>query len=81
MRSIHRQILALVYGVAVTTLALWALREGGRSPTVIISVVAMSMLTLMLIFGVEIDRIRVLDKFEIVFSDASDPEDSDSQNP
>lgn len=72
--------MALVYGVGVTTLGLWALREGGRSPTVIISVVAMSMLTLMLIFGVEIDRIRLLDKVEIVFSNAEEPED-DSQNP
>jgi hypothetical protein len=32
----------------------------------------MSMLTLMLIFGVEIDRIQILDKIVIVFSDNSD---------
>jgi hypothetical protein len=69
MESLHRQLLALVYGLAVTTLALWALRHGGQSPTVIISVVTMSMLTLMLIFGVEIDRIQILDKIVIVFSD------------
>jgi hypothetical protein len=71
----HRQILSFVYGVAVTAIALWALRQG-TTPTVIVSVVGMSMLTLMLIFGVEIDRIRVLDKVEIEFSDGGDVTDA-----
>jgi hypothetical protein len=71
MHSVHRQVLSLVYGVAVTAIAVLALNQGS-SPTVIVSVVAMSMLTLMLIFGVEIDTIRVLDKVEIQFTDPVD---------
>jgi hypothetical protein len=71
----HRQLLSFVYGVAVTAIALWALNQGS-SPTVIVSVVGMSMLTLMLIFGVEIDRIRVLDKVDIEFTDGGDTTDA-----
>jgi hypothetical protein len=78
MHRLHRQVLSLVYGVAVTAIAVLALNQGS-SPTVIVSVVGMSMLTLMLIFGVEIDTIRVLDKVEIQFTDGSDHQtDSDA---
>jgi hypothetical protein len=49
-------------------IALWALQQG-TGPYVILGVVGMSMLTLMLIFGVEIDEIRVLDKVQITFTE------------
>jgi hypothetical protein len=62
----------------VTAIAVLALNQGS-SPTVIVPVVGMSMLTLMLIFGVEIDRIRVLDKIEIEFTGSPDQQpDSDA---
>jgi hypothetical protein len=75
----HRQLLSFVYGIGVTAIALWALNQGSQ-PTVIIGVVGMSMLTLMLIFGVEIDRVRVLDKVEIEFTDGGSQQESDSQD-
>jgi hypothetical protein len=80
MRKMHRQLLSFVYGIGVTAIALWALNQGSQ-PTVIIGVVGMSMLTLMLIFGVEIDRVRVLDKVEIEFTDGGSqkPTESDTQ--
>jgi hypothetical protein len=46
---------------------------------VIISVVGMSMLTLMLIFGVEIDQIRVLDKVEIQFTDGAEQRETPAE--
>jgi hypothetical protein len=39
----------------------------------------MSMLTLMLIFGVEIDRVRVLDKVEIEFTDGGKKKTQEQQ--
>jgi len=69
----HRQVLSLVYGLGVMLIALWALQQGS-GPYVILGVVGMSMLTLMLIFGVEIDEIRVLDKVQITFTDTGDDE-------
>jgi hypothetical protein len=57
-----------VYGLGVMAIAMWALRQGS-GPTVVLGVVGMSMLTLLLIFGVEIDEIRVLDKVQITFTD------------
>jgi len=67
----YRQVISLVYGLGVIMIALWAL-EQGTGPYVILGVVGMSMLTLMLIFGVEIDEIRVLDKVKVTFTDTSD---------
>ena len=72
----YRQVISLVYGLGVIMIALWAL-EQGAGPYVILGVVAMSMLTLMLIFGVEIDRIQVLDKIQIDFTDTSDKNDDE----
>ena len=67
----YRQVISLVYGLGVIMIALWAL-EQGTGPYVILGVVGMSMLTLMLIFGVEISEIRLLDKLEITFTDTTD---------
>lgn len=67
----YRQVLSLLYGIGVTMIALWAL-EQGTGPWVILGVVGMSMLTLVLIFGVEIDSIRVGNRVFIEFTDTSD---------
>ena len=72
----YRQVISLVYGLGVILIALWALEQGG-GPYVILGVVAMSMLTLMLIFGIEIDEIRVLDKVQIDFTNTSDKNDDE----
>lgn len=69
----YRQVLSLIYGLGVMLIALWAL-EQGQGPWVILGVVGMSCLTLMLIFGIEIDSVKVLDKVEIEFSNTSEDE-------
>lgn len=70
----YRQVLSLVYGIGVMLIALWALQQGS-GPYVILGVVGMSMLTLMLIFGVEIDSITVLDKVNVEFTNTSNDND------
>ena len=74
----YRQVLSLVYGVGVMLIALWAL-EQGNGPYVILGIVGMSCLTLMLIFGVEINEIVLLDKVKVDFSntDGDRSEDND----
>ena len=72
----YRQVISLVYALGVILIALWAL-EQGTGPYVILGVVAMSMLTLMLIFGIEIDEIRVLDKVQIDFTNTRDKNDDE----
>jgi len=54
----HRQLISLIYGLGVIMIALWAL-EQGQGPYVVLGVVGMSMLTLMLIFGVEINTVQI----------------------
>jgi len=63
----HRQVISLIYGLGVIMIALWAL-EQGQGPYVVLGVVGMSMLTLMLIFGVEIDSVQVGDFGRIEFT-------------
>jgi len=74
----HRQLISLIYGIGVIMIALWAL-EQGSGPYVVLGVVGMSMLTLMLIFGVEIDSITIGNVGEIEFTDTSSG-DSQSDN-
>lgn len=69
----YRQLISLVYGVGVILIALWAL-EQGQGPSVILGVVAMSMLTLTLIFGIEINEITIMDKLKIDFKNSGDDE-------
>lgn len=71
----YRQVISLVYGLGVILIALWAL-EQGQGPYVILGVVGMSMLTLTLIFGVEVESVQVGDKVRIKFTPTSD-DDSD----
>ena len=63
----HRQVISLIYGIGVIMIALWALKQG-QGPYVVLGVVGMSMLTLMLIFGVEIDSVRIGNVGEIQFT-------------
>ena len=74
MKAWYQQVLTLVYGIGIMIIALWALAQG-QGPYVILGVVAMSMLTLTLIFGVEIDSVRVLYKVEIEFTGHSDDDE------
>lgn len=69
----YRQLISLVYGVGVILIALWAL-EQGQGPSVILGVVGMSMLTLTLIFGIEINEITIMDKLKIDFKNSGDDE-------
>lgn len=66
----YRQLLSLVYGIGVMLIALWAL-EQGQGAAVILGVVGMSLLTLLLIFGIEVDSVRILDKVYIEFTDTT----------
>jgi len=72
----HRQVISLIYGIGVIMIALWAL-EQGTGPYVVLGVVGMSCLTLMLIFGVEIDSITIGNVGEIEFTDTTHNEDDD----
>ena len=67
----HRQVISLIYGLGVIMIALWAL-EQGQGPYVVLGVVGMSCLTLMLIFGVEVEAVRIGNIGEIEFTDTSD---------
>jgi len=64
----HRQVISLIYGIGVIMIALWAL-EQGQGRFVVLGVVGMSMLTLMLIFGVEISEVRIGNVGRIEFTD------------
>lgn len=67
----HRQVISLIYGIGVIMIALWALKQG-NGPYVVLGVVGMSMLTLMMIFGVEVQEIQIGNVGQIVFSDTQD---------
>jgi len=54
----YRQAIALVFGLGVMLIALWAIEQG--TGTVLIgSIAGMAFLTLLLIFGVEVDRVEI----------------------
>ena len=76
MISWYRQVLSLVYGLGVMLIALWAIKQG-QGPWMILGVVGMSCLTLLLIFGVEIDTIKVGDKVQIDFTDTTQASSDD----
>lgn len=70
----YRQVISLIYGLGVIMIALWAL-EQGQGPYVILGVVGMSMVTLLLIFGIEIDEISVGDRIHIDFTETGSGKD------
>jgi hypothetical protein len=76
MTTWYRQLLSTIYGVGVMLIALWAL-EQGSGPTVVLGVVGMSMLTLMMIFGIEVDSVKFGELARVEFSntDGSNSED------
>lgn len=54
----YRQVLALVFGLGVMLIALWAI-EQGNGRLLIAGVAGMAFTTLLLIFGVEVDQIEI----------------------
>ena len=68
----YRQLLALVFGVGVMIISVWAIDQGNGG-ILISSVAGMSFLTLLLIFGVEVDTIKIGDKVRINFTDTALP--------
>lgn len=54
----YRQVLALVFGGGVMLIALWAI-EQGTGAVMIGSVAIMSFVSLLLMFGVEIDTVEI----------------------
>jgi len=62
----YRQLLSVVYGAAVVAIALLAIKQGS-GPITIFGTAAVSMLTLLLIFGVEVDRVQWGDRLVIDF--------------
>lgn len=75
----YRQLLSLIYGLGVMLIALWAIDHGQGGPYLILGTVGMSLLTLMLIFGVEINSVTVGDWFEIDFSNTGDKRKPDDE--
>lgn len=72
----YRQVISLVYGIGVIMIALWAL-EQGTGAYVILGIVGMSMLTLSMIFGVEIQEVQIGKVGRITFSDTERGRDDD----
>jgi len=54
----YRQAIALVFGLGVMLIALWAIEQGSGA-ILIGSIAGMAFLTLLLIFGVEVDSVEV----------------------
>jgi hypothetical protein len=66
-----RQLLSLVFGLGVMLIALYAIREGS-GPVVILGTAGLSMLTLLLIFGIEVDDISIAGDYVVInFSDTT----------
>jgi len=63
----YRQLLALVFGLGVLLIALWGIDQGNGA-ILIISVAGMGFMSLLLIFGIEVDSIEIGDKVKIEFS-------------
>lgn len=75
----YRQALALVFGLGVMLIALWGIYQG-QGPFLIVSVVGMAFLSLLLIFGIEVDSVEIGDTFKIEFSSTTtEPLDDDEE--
>lgn len=66
----YRQLLALVFGLGVMLIGLWAIQQGSGA-LLIASVAGMAFMSLLLIFGIEVDSIQIGDKVEIQFSNTT----------
>jgi len=67
----YRQVLSLVYGIGVMVIAVYAIDQGD-SRILLVGTVFMSMLTLLLLFGVEIDQLEISrEGVSIDFTDTS----------
>lgn len=54
----YRQVISLIFGLGVITIAVWAIDQGSGM-IIIAGTAGMAFITLMLIFGIEIDYIEV----------------------
>lgn len=66
----YRQVLALIFGLGVMLIALWGIDQGSGA-ILIGSVAGMAFLSLLLIFGIEVDSVKIGDKVEIDFTNTS----------
>jgi uncharacterized membrane protein SirB2 len=71
----YRQVLALIFGVGVMIIAVWAIDQG-QGMWMIIAVAGMAFTTLLLIFGVEVDYIEIANS-RIEFTNTSKPKDDE----
>jgi len=71
----YRQILALIFGIGVMAIALLAITEGSGMWT-IAGVAGMAFLTLLLIFGVEVDFVEI-GSMRIEFTETTRKEDDE----
>lgn len=63
----YRQLLALVFGLGVLLISLWGIDQGNGT-ILIVSVAGMGFMSLLLIFGIEVDTIEIGEKVQIEFS-------------
>jgi len=54
----YRQAIALIFGLGVMLIALWGIDQGS-GPFMIAMIAGMAMLSLLLIFGVEVDTVDI----------------------
>lgn len=71
----YRQLLALVFGLGVMLIALWGIQQGSGA-WLISSVAGMAFLSLLLIFGIEVDTVE-FGKVKIDFSNTTTQSDDD----
>jgi hypothetical protein len=65
----YRQLLGLVFGLGVMMIALWAITQGSGA-YLIATVAGMAFLSLLLIFGIEVDSVE-FGSFKIDFSNTT----------
>jgi len=68
----YRQLLALVFGIGVMIISVYSIQQGSGA-ALITTVAGMAFMTLLLIFGIEVDQIEIGDKVVIDFSDTTVP--------
>jgi hypothetical protein len=71
----YRQLLSLIFGLGVILIALWGIDQGSGM-VVVLGVAGMAFITLMLLFGIEIDYIEFRGN-RIEFTNTSRDDDTD----
>jgi len=65
----HRKIMGVLFGLAVIALSFFGIAASSGGAFLVVSVIGIAALTLLLIFGIEVNRIEVGDRIVIDFSD------------